>query len=129
MFRIRKEQLDHFRTAGKARYIERVAEWVDETYPGRFQYRSRAELAEIVRTAVAKADARGFQIELETTQLVLLLLHFGLDADERLPWFAEVLGQRALAPLGKARRLVAEARARGDESIDAIDITEPEAVT
>ena len=122
-------QLDHFRNAGKARYIERVAEWVDEAYPGHFRYRSRAELGELVRAAVAKADGYGFEIELETTQLVLLLLHFGLDADERLPWFAEALGNRALAPLGRARLLVHEARARGEDRIDPIDITEPEAVT
>jgi hypothetical protein len=129
MFRIRKEQMDHFRNAGKARYIERVAEWVEETHPGRFQYRSRAELAELVRLAVAKADAHGFQIELETTQLVLLLLHFGLDADERLPWFAEALNDRGLAAIGKARKLVAEARTHGAQDIDPIDITEPEVVT
>jgi hypothetical protein len=129
MFRIRKEQLDHFRKAGKARYLERVVEWVDETYPGRFPYRSRAELAETVRQAVAKADAHGFEIELETTQLVLLLLHFGLDADERLAWFGDALNDRGLTAIGKARKLVAEARAHGAQDIDPIDITEPEVVT
>ncbi len=129
MFRIRRQQMDHFRHAGKARYVERVAEWVDETFPGRFRYGSRAELEELVRAAVAKADGHGFEIELETTPLVLLLLHVGLDADERLPWFAEALGRRALAPLGRARLLVHEARARGEGGIDSIDITEPEAGT
>ena len=127
MFRIRKEQMDHFRRAGKARYVERVVEWVDETYPGRFSYRSRSDLEDRVRAAVAKADGYGFEIELETTQLVLLLLHYGIDADERLPWFGEALCDRHLAPIGRARKLVAEARARGDQSIDPIDITEPEA--
>ena len=121
--------MDHIRHAGKARYVARVVEWVEETYPGRFPYRSRAELEDLVQAAVAKADGYGFEIELETTQLVLLLLHFGVDADERLGWFADALNDRRLAAIGKARKLVAEARAHGEQDIDPIDIVEPEVVT
>lgn len=128
MLRIHKEQMDHFRTKGRASYVERVADYVARSFPGRLGDPSREELVDRVRAAVTKAAGLGFVTELETTQLVLLLLHFGLDAERKLPWFAEVLRDRALAPLGKARALVEHARARGEEHVDAIDISQPERV-
>ncbi len=126
MFRIRKEQMDHFRAKGRRAYVERLVEFI------------RAEHAELlpagadapakITSLVEKADALGFTLELDTTQLVLLLLLFGEDADKKLPWFGEVLGDRNYMPIGKVRRLVELAREHGEAGVDKIDISAPEIV-
>jgi hypothetical protein len=128
MFRIRKEQMDHFRARGRARYLDRLTEYVRERHPSLApaEAAKAAGFRERIRTLVEKSDGYGFRIELETTQLVLLLLRFGDDADERLPWFAEPLRARHLLPIGKVRKIVETARARGEQGVDPIDISAPE---
>ncbi len=131
MFRIRKEQMEHFRSRGRARYLERLASYVRGTHPTLLAGRpaAGAALREQIRALVEKGDRYGFELELETTQLVLLLLRFGDDADERLDWFGETLRARHLVPIGKVRKLVETARSRGEKGLDSIDLTAPEDTT
>ncbi|MFO0553111.1 MAG: hypothetical protein U0271_32285 [Polyangiaceae bacterium] len=139
MLRVRKEQIDHFRDKGRAKYKARLAEYLEREHAAEVTRAASAVkavggLEAFVERAFDKALAYGFVIELETTQLVLLLLRFGLDADTRLSWFGEILRDRYLIPIGKARRLVAVGRSRpapegGGDDIDSIDITQPEGLS
>ena len=128
MFRIRKEQMDHFRERGRAKYLDRLTEYVREHHPSL----APTEAAKVsgfrdrIRCLVEKGDGYGFRIELETTQLVLLLLTFGDDADERLAWFKEALSARHLVPIGKVRKIIDTARSLGENGVDPIDISAPE---
>lgn len=126
MFRIRKEQMDHFKAKGRRAYLERLVAFVRSEHPELLPLGS--DPLERIRALVEKADAYGFSLELDTTQLVLLLLLFGDAADERLPWFREVLNDRNYMPIGKVRRLVELARERGEANVDKIDISAPEVV-
>lgn len=134
MFRIRKEQMDHFRSRGRARYLDRLTEYVRESHPALCGpapvIAGRASgLRDRIRTLVEKGDGYGFELELETTQLVLLLLRFGDDADARLTWFGDALRARHLVPIGKVRKIVETARALGEIGLDPIDLTASQQVT
>jgi hypothetical protein len=130
MFRIRKEQMDHFRHKGRRAYVQRLVDFVRDEHPDLLF--STPDPVTRVGALVDKAVLHGFSIELETTQLVLLLLLFGDDADKKLDWFREVLADRNYIPIGKARRLVELARERADSAmaarVDRIDVTQPELV-
>lgn len=126
MFRIRKEQMDHFRAKGRRAYLERLVAFVRAEHPELLP--SPGDPIERIAPLVDKADRFGFELELDTTQLVLLLLLFGADADEKLGWFGQVLNDRSYMPIGKVRRLVELAREQGEAGVDKIDISAPEIV-
>ncbi|MEM1033676.1 MAG: hypothetical protein AAF928_04990 [Myxococcota bacterium] len=58
--------------------------------------------------ALAFAHRYGIETEPEVFQLIVILTDLGLDADERYPWVAAALGDRALLPEGKLRRLIVD---------------------
>lgn len=126
MFRIRKEQMDHFKAKGRRAYLERLVAFIRSEHPDLLP--GKSDPTDRVRALVEKADAYGFAIELDTTQLVLLFLLYGDEADTKLPWFGEVLNDRNFMPIGKVRRIVELARERGDANVEKIDISAPEIV-
>lgn len=126
MLLIRKEQLEHFRAKGTRRYVERLADYLLEDFAAQCEaagLRNRAAVVAFAAAATDKAQAWGFDRELDTTQLALILLRFGLDAREKVDFVGAALAHRGLVPLGKVRKILAEARERELPGVDAIDIT------
>jgi len=120
--------MDHFRRKGRQAYVRRLVDFIRTDYPDLLA--ATPDPTARVGALVDKAASHGFAIELETTQLVLLLLLFGDDADQKLDWFREVLADRNYVAIGKARRLVEVGRAQEAAGVAArvaqIDITQPE---
>lgn len=120
MFRIKRDQMEHFNTKTRTKFSRMLAEYL------------RAEFAEWVRdldepalfgwvdACVEKADRYRVRTEPEVAQLVLLFLLLGSNADEELDWVGETLRHRDLEAVGKVRRLIAGARAREVEGLDAV---------
>lgn len=118
MFRIKKEQMEHFAQRTRERFVQKVAAYLRAEQPARVAHLPGAVLEEWARAAVEQAARHGVDTEPETMQLVLLLLLLGVDAGERLPWAGEVLKNRDLYAIGKVRRLVRRARDNGVEGLD-----------
>jgi hypothetical protein len=124
MFRIHKVQLEFFEREARARYLSRLRLFLESDYPECFDEMSPDEVAEWVASAVAVCDRYGVTTERDATQLVLLLLLVGIDADRTVPWMGEVLRDAALLPVGKIRSLLARAREEGIEGVDDVDLGE-----
>jgi hypothetical protein len=124
MFRIKKEQMDHFAANTRRRFEDKTAAYLRAEHGQRVAHLKGDALAEWVHAAVDKASRFGVGTEPEATQLLLLLLLLGLDADERLPWAREVLTNRDLVALGKVRRLVRRARQHDVAGLDDVLVYE-----
>lgn len=129
MFLIRKEQLDHFRAKGTKRYVERLADWLLERFHPQCEaagLSTRTKVLAFAEEATRKAQLWGFDVELDTTQLALILLRFGLDARESVDFIDPILRDRGLVPIGKVRKILSEARRRELPGVDEVDITRVE---
>jgi hypothetical protein len=122
MFRIHKAQLEHFERTSRERYLVRLRAFLESEYPSSFEDMSSDEIAEWVRDALAVCDRYGVTTERDATQLVLLLLLVGVDADQTLPWMKATLGDSDLVPEGKLRVLLEKAREEGVEGVDDVDL-------
>lgn len=132
MLRIRKEQMDWFADKTRRAYMDQLVAYLEESHAARFargEGTLRQRVTRFAEAAVAKADELGFSIQYDATQLVLMLLLLGLDAEEKHDFVRAVLRDRTLIPRGKVRTLVAEARERGIQGVDEVDLGEPRETT
>ncbi len=127
MFRIHRAQMEFFDERERARYLARLQAYLESDYPECFEEMSPEEVSAWVEGAVAVCDRYRVQTEREATQVVLLMLLVGTDADQHHPWFAATIGDRDLVAEGKVRKLLEEARAAGIEGVDDVDLGEWEA--
>lgn len=128
MLRIRKEQMEWFAEKTRAGYLKQLIDYLVDVHAPRFGETPgglRRAVESFATAAIAKADALGFTIQYDATQLVLVLLLLGLDAEEKHPFVHEILTDRGLVPRGKVRRLVAELGERGFDGTAEIDLGEP----
>ena len=125
MFRIHKAQMDFFQRTARERYLARLRRYLESDYAECFDEMSPDEIGAWIEGAVGVCDRYGVTMERAATQLVLLLLLVGVDADRTLPWMGETLGNADLLPEGKLRRLFAQAREAGIEGVDDVDLGEP----
>ncbi len=128
MLRIRKEQMDFFADKTREAYLDQLSRYVAEVHGPRLRVAPAdvPEAAErFARAAIEKADALHFHIEYDATQLALVLLLLGLDAEEKHAFVREILAARDLAPRGKVRRLVDALYAREIEGALEVDLGEP----
>lgn len=124
MFRIHKAQMDFFERRARARYLARLRSYLEDEYPECFDEMSGDEIGAWVEEAVAVCDRHAITTEREATQLVLLLLVLGTDADQAYPWVRDTLTDPDLLPEGKVRALLDEAREAGVEGVDDVDLGE-----
>ena len=125
MFRIHKTQLEFFERQARERYLDRLRSYLVGESPECFEAMSPEEIEGWVKSAVEVCDFYGVATERAATQLVLLLLLVGIDADNTLPWMGEILSDNDLVPEGKIRTLLSKARDEGIEGVDDIDLGEP----
>ena len=126
MLVIRKEQLEALSERGSKRYAARLADYLERKFRPLLEdkgLRTTEATLRFAEEATTRAQSWRFEVELDTTQLALILLSFGMDAREKHPFVDEALADRDLAPIGKVRKILSEARALGHSGVDAIDIT------
>lgn len=124
MFRIHRSQLEFFERQARERYLAKLRAFLESDYPECFDDMSDSEIDAWILAAVGVCDRYGVTTERGATQLVLLLLLVGIDAEETLPWMREALSDPALVPEGKMRVLLAKAREEGVEGVDDVDLGE-----
>ena len=124
MLRIRDEQMQHLAKRTKRRFVGMLEEHLRAHYTRWVAPMSDQQLRGWVEYALGKAELYGVTTEPEAAQLILLLLVLGVDADERLPWVKETLGSKTLAPVGKVKKLVAQAREQRVEHVEHVIVYE-----
>lgn len=122
MLRIQQAQIEWFARKSQADFIARMAGWLREEHAASIE--SIRDLEGWLRRVVDRALASDVTNEPEVAQLMLLYMLVGLDSKEHAAWIDPVLRDRKLLAVGKMRKLVAEARTRGVERVDEIDITD-----
>lgn len=127
MFRIKKEQMDHFAELSTERFVRRLVDHLSHEHTalvkgavGATTPEPGGALEKWVRAAVEKASRYRITTQPEAAQLVLWMLVIGYDADERHPWVREVLVNKNLFAIGKVRRLIRRARAHGVAGLDEV---------
>ncbi len=128
MFRIHEQQVQRFDEIAKADYRQRLCAYLGSEFPECFDEMSPEQIEMWTNEAISKAEQYKIATEPETTQTVLLLLLLGLDADETLPWFGEILRRNDVYAVGKVRLLLDAARQNSISGIDRMDLglTSPE---
>mgnify|MGYP001220235211 FL=1 len=124
MFRIRREQLEHFADRAREEFLAKMRAYLRESFAELVSAMNDAELSAWLRDALGRCERFGVDTEPEAAQLVLLYLVLGLDAHEQYPWAREALEDPVLVPLGKLRRLVRAARAEGIAGIEDVLVYE-----
>lgn len=122
MFRIHRSQLEFFERQARERYLARLRSFLESSFPECFEEMSPEEIDAWILAAVGVCDRYGVTTERDATQLVLLLLIVGVDADQTLPWMREALADADLVPEGKLRLLLAKAREEGVLGVDDVDL-------
>jgi hypothetical protein len=125
MFRIHKAQMDFFAEKERARYLGRLRAFLESEFPDCFDEMESEDIDAWVEEAVGVCDRYGVTTERDATQLVMLLLVLGTDADLAHAWAGETLADPELLPEGKVRRLLVQAREAGIEGVDDVDLGEP----
>ncbi len=120
MFRIKRDQMEHFNTKTRMKFSRMLTEYLRAEFADWVQGLTEPELFAWVDACVQKADSYRVRTEPEVAQLVLFFLLLGSSADEELDWVRETLRHRDLAAVGKIRRLIAGARAREIEGLDSV---------
>ena len=121
MLRIHEDQMTRLGAQARDGFVMRMRDYLAANYAGRVPG-DHAALEAWVQHVVDKADRHGIRHEGPVAQYMLLLLVLGEDADERLPWVAETLGDTGLAGLGKVRRIVQLARAQAVPGIEDVTV-------
>lgn len=124
MFRIRRQQLDWFADKARRAYVERISTWLVAAYPECVGEMERGDLTEWVARCVEKCERYGVVMEQDVTQVLLLLMVLGEDADETRAWVKQTLAERDLLPEGRVRKLVERAQAEGIEGIEHVILKE-----
>lgn len=120
MFRIRREQLEHFADRAREGFVAKMRAYLRDSFGEHVRGESDAELSAWVREALACCERHGVDTEPEAAQLVLLYRVLGLDVHEREPWARDALLDRSLSPIGKVRRLVRGARDAGVPGLEEV---------
>jgi len=118
MLRILESQMAHLGKRTRRRFLGMMEEYLRAHFPSWVAPLRDDQLRAWLEHALAKAERYDVTTEPEAAQLILLFLVLGVDADEREPWIAETLGTRKLAPVGKVKKLIAQARERGAPGIE-----------
>ncbi len=127
MFRIRREQIDWFDEKGRREFVTRISAWLASAYPECVGDLSDRQRDDWVSACVSKAESYGVVMEPDVTQLLLIFMVLGFEADERLEWVKETLTNRDLVGLGKVRRIVDEARKQEIPGVESIVLEEQRA--
>ncbi len=122
MFRIHEDQMNKFDEIAKANYRHRLSSYLSAEFPECFDEMSTAQIEAWTADAVSKVESFKIATEPETTQTVLLFLLLGLDADETLPWFGQILRRNDVYAVGKVRLLLDAAREHSVDGIDRMDL-------
>ena len=120
MFRIKRDQMEHFNTKTRTKFSRMLTEYLRAEFADWVKDLTEPELFTWVDACVQKADGYRVRTEPEVAQLVLLFLLLGSSADEELEWVGETLRHRDLQAVGKVRRLIAGARAREIDGLDSV---------
>lgn len=122
MLRIHTEQIEWFARKSQADFVGRMASYLREHFAGYIG--GIADLEGWIRRVIERSLRFGVTRESEVAQLMLLFLVADPEDAANASWMEPILRDRALLPVGKARKLVAEARARDVVHVDQIDITD-----
>src|SRR5262249_5126995 len=82
LLRILKEQMEALGARTRGRFVNKIADYLQEHFAACFDEMSRADLEAWVEAGVDKAARYGVTTEPEVAQLLLLFLVLGLDVDE-----------------------------------------------
>jgi len=115
MFRIRSSQLDQFGSLARGGFEERMTTYFVESFPRETEH---LDVADWVSRNVRAGLERGFEMEREVAQYLLLCLRLGEDAPAENAFFGEVLKRRDLAADGKLRVLVQKLNEQGTADIE-----------
>jgi hypothetical protein len=121
LLRIHEDQMARLGRRAREGFVTRMVDYLASAYGERVGS-DRARLEKWVETAIGKAERWGVTYEAPVAQFMLLLLVLGDDADEKLPWVHEALGDAQLSGLGKLRKVVREARARAVPDIEQVTV-------
>lgn len=120
MFRIKRDQMEHFNTKTRTAFSRMLATYLRESFAEWVVDLSEPELFAWVDGCVTTCDKNRVRTEPEVAQVVLLFLLLGSSAADELEWFGTTLRHRDLQAVGKVRRLISEARRHGVEGLDAV---------
>jgi len=118
MLRILEAQMEQLGQRSARQFVARMAGYLREAFPAETEPFTVEALAAWVERNVERAAGFGVDTEPEVAQLLLLSLHFGEDASERLAWFRAPLLRAELIGAGKVRALVRAARDASDPGIE-----------
>jgi len=124
MLRIREDQMAHLGKRTQQRFITMMADYLRENFPLWVGPLPEEKLVAWLEHALGKCERYGVTTEPEAAQFILLFVVLGADSDERLDWVKETLASRALQPIGKVKKLIADARARGTPGLEHVVVYE-----
>jgi hypothetical protein len=122
MLRIHAEQIEWFAKKSQSDFVGRMGSYLREHFAQHIA--PIGDLEGWIRGVIERALRSDVTRESEVAQLMLLFLVADPRDAVHAAWIDPILRDRALLPVGKARKLVAEARARGVDHVDDVDITD-----
>jgi len=119
MFRIRREQREHFADQARADFEARMAEYFREEWFETFTPLDDAALADWIRRGVDLAFQHGIELEEHVAQLLALLVFVEAEPEpERLDaGFEAALGDSQLEAVGKLVAVVEHVRANAKRDV------------
>lgn len=96
MLKIRAEQLEVFEQAALRNFIERMADYLQETFPKHYEIFGRDKIRDLARFGMEQARVHDLTAERSIKLYTTLMFMFGsrFDTDPQYSWAAEILGDR-----------------------------------
>ena len=98
MLTIRQDQLAVFSQLEVQRFEEWMVVHLKKFFPQRCRAAGTAEIRELVRYGIERAEAHGFTAKREACKYIDLMMVFGrdFDNDPRFPWASSILSKKRL---------------------------------
>jgi hypothetical protein len=98
MLKIRAEQLEVFEQAAIRNFIERMSDYLQETFPKHYEIFGRDAIRNFVRYGMDQAGTNNFTSERAIRLYTTLMLMFGsrFDTDPQYAWAAEILSDASV---------------------------------
>jgi len=114
VFKVRREQMDAYRTAARRDFEDRVVEHVGRCFPDRLATMGEGGVRELIRFGIQRAAGYGIVAERYVCKFIDLMLVFGLEFDTEQGWAMEILAVQ-LPQFRKMRQLFDRALAEVSE--------------